>query len=65
MADAKSVWSWRKTVKSSEELYLDIVASVLIGMDTSGWFQVKVVSSQGSVISPWLFNVWCGARGEC
>ena len=31
MSDAKSVWSWRKIVESSAEIYIDSRACVWVG----------------------------------
>ena len=59
MADAKSVWSWRKIVESSAEfLCIDSRACVRVGNDVSEWFPVNVRLRQGCVMSPWLFNVY-------
>ena len=41
MADAKSVWSWRKIVESSASFYEDSRACVLEGNDASEWFSVN------------------------
>ena len=58
MADAKSVWSWRKIVESSGEcLCRYIWACVRVRNDVSEWFPVNVGLRQGCVMSPWLFNV--------
>ena len=58
MADAKSVWSWRKIVKSSAEFFVDCRVCVRVGNDVSEWFLVNVGLRQGCVIFPWLFNVY-------
>ena len=69
MADAESVWSWKKIVESSADFYVDCMACVRVGNDASEWFPVNVGLRQGCVMSPWLFNVcmdgWCGSGGEC
>ena len=56
MADAKSVWSWRKIVESSAEFLCR--ACVRVGNDVIEWFPVNVGLRQGCVMSPWLFNVY-------
>ena len=59
VADAKSVWSWRKIVESSAEFsFVDSRACVPMGNDVSEWFSVNVGLRQGCVMSPWLFNVY-------
>ena len=57
MADAKSVWSWRKIVESRTELYVDSRACVRVGNAVSEWFPVIAGLRQGCVMSPWLFNL--------
>ena len=57
MADANSVCSWRK-IDESELFYIDSRACVRVGNDASEWFPVNVGLRQGSVMSPWLFNVY-------
>ena len=56
MADAKSVWSWRKIVKIEymelEKIYVDSRACVWVGNDVSDWFLVNVGLRQGCVKSP-------------
>ena len=58
MADAKSVWSWRKIVESSAEFYIDSMACVWVGNDMSEWFQINVGLRHGRVMSPWLLSPW-------
>ena len=58
MADAKSVWSWRKIVESSAEFYVDSRACVRVGNDVSQCFPVNVGLRQGCVMSPWLLNLY-------
>ena len=53
VADAKSVWSWRKIVESSAEFLCR-----LVGNDVSEWFRINVGLRQGCVMSPWLFDVY-------
>ena len=55
MADAKSVWSWRKIVVSSAEF---LCTCVQVGNDVSQWFPVNIGLRQRCVMSPWLFNVY-------
>ena len=52
VADAKSVWSWRKIIQSVQSSYADSRACILIGMDVSEWFPVNVGLRQDCVISP-------------
>ena len=69
MADAKSVWSWRKLLKEVQSFYLASRACVMAIMDMREWFLVNVELRQCCVMSPWLFNVhvygWCGTIGQC
>ena len=58
MADAKSVWSWRKIVEAVQSFYIDSKACVRVGNDMSEWFPVNVGLRQGCVMFPWLFNVY-------
>ena len=57
MADAKSVWSWRKIVESTEFL-CNSRPCVRMVNDVSEWFPVNVGLRQGCVMSLWLFNVY-------
>ena len=57
MADAKSVWSWRKFFGNCN-FYVDSRACVPVGNDVSEWFPVNVGLRQGCVMSTWLFNVY-------
>ena len=52
MADAKSVWSWRKLLKAVQSFYVDSRACVRVGNDVSEWFPVNVGLRQGCVMSP-------------
>ena len=71
MADARSVWRWRKLLKAVQSFYVDSRVCVRVQNDMSEWFPVNVGLRQGCVMSPWLFNIyiyiygWCGLRGEC
>ena len=58
MADAESVWSWRKLLKAVQNFYVDSRACIQVGNDVSEWFPVNVGLRQGCVMSPWLFNVF-------
>ena len=61
MADAKSVWSWRKIIKllkAVQSFYVDSMVCVRVGNDVSEWFPVNVGLRQGCVMSPWLFNAY-------
>ena len=58
MADAQSVWSWRKIIESVQSFYIYSRACVRMGNDLSEWFPVNVGLRQGCVMSPWLFNVY-------
>ena len=57
MADAKSVWSYRKIVKAVQSFYVDSEACVKAGMDVREWFKVNVELRHCCVMSPWLFTV--------
>ena len=51
-----------------QSFYVDSRACFQVGNDVSKWFTVNVGLRQGSVMSPWLFNVYMdggGSRGEC
>ena len=52
MADAKSVWSWRKLLKPVQSSYIDP------GGKWCKWFLVDVGLRQGCGKTPWLFNVY-------
>ena len=52
-------------LKAMQSFYVDSKACVRVGNDVSEWFPVNVGLRQGCVMSPWLFNGWCGPRGEC
>ena len=54
MADAKSVWKWRKIVES---FYVESRSCVRVGADVSEWFPINVGSRECCMMSPWLFNV--------
>ena len=54
MADATSVWSWRKIVENSAEFYTDCMEYVPVRNDVSEWFPDNVGLRQGCVRSPWL-----------
>ena len=58
MADAKSVWSWRKIVEAVQNFYVDSRACVRVGNAVSELFPVNDGLRQGCVMSPWLFNVY-------
>ena len=58
VADAKSVWSWRKIVKALKSFYVDSRACVWVRNDVSEWFPVNIGLRQCCVMSPWLFNVY-------
>ena len=58
MADAKSAWIWRIIIDRSAKFFVDSRACVRVGNDVSGWFPVNVGLRQGSVMSPWLFNLF-------
>ena len=58
MADAQNVWSWRKTVESSEEVYVASRACVRVGNDVSERFPVNAGLRQGCVMSPWLLYIY-------
>ena len=58
MADAKSLWSWRKFLKAVQNFYVDSRVCVQVGNDMSEWFPVNVGFRQGCVMYPWLFNVY-------
>ena len=45
-------------LKAVQSFYIDSGACVLVGNDVSEWFLVNVGLRQGSVMSPWLFNVY-------
>ena len=46
-----------KLLKAVQSFYVDSRACVRVGNDVSEWFPVNVGLRQGSVMSPWLFNV--------
>ena len=59
MADAKSVWRiGEKLLTAVQSFYVDSRACVQVGNDVSEWFQVNVRLRQGSVMFPWLYNVY-------
>ena len=45
-------------LKAVQSFSVDSRASVRVGKDVSEWFPVNVGLRQGSVMSPWLFNVY-------
>ena len=47
----------RKLLQAVQTFYLDSMVCVWVGNDVSEWLPVNVGSGQGSVMSPWLFNV--------
>ena len=47
-----------KLLKAVLSFYVDSRACVRVGNDVSEWFPVNVGLRQGSVMSPWLFNVY-------
>ena len=57
VADANSVWSWRK-IEAVQSFHVDSGVCVHVGNDVSEWFSVNVWLKQGCVISPFLFNVF-------
>ena len=58
VADAKSVWSWRKLLTAVQCFYIDSTACVRMGNDMSEWFPVNIGLNQGCVMSSWLFSVY-------
>ena len=51
MADAKSVWSWRKLLKVVQSFNVDSRARVRVGNDVSEWFLVNVGLRQDCDVS--------------
>ena len=47
-----------KLLKAVQSFYVDSRACVRVGNEVSEWFPVNVGLKQGSVMSPWLFNVY-------
>ena len=47
-----------KLLKAVQSFYVDSRACVRVGNDVSEWFAVNVGLRQGSVMSPWMFNVY-------
>ena len=47
-----------KLLKAEQSFYVDSRAYIGVGNDVSEWFPVNVGLRQGSVMSPWLFNVY-------
>ena len=45
-------------MKAAQSFYVDSGACVRVGNDKSEWFPVHFGLKQGSVMSPWLFNVY-------
>ena len=59
MADAYRVYGvGGKLLKAVQSFYVDGRACVRVGNDVSEWFLVNVGLRQGSMMSPWLFNVY-------
>ena len=58
MADAKSLWSWKKIVESSAEFLYKSRACVRVGNDVSEWFKVNVGLRPGCLMFPRLLNVY-------
>ena len=63
-----------KLLKEVQNFQVNSRAGVRMGNDIREWFTVNVGLRQGSVMSPWLLNIyiyiytyiygWCGSRGE-
>ena len=49
-----------------KSLYVGSKACARVGNEVSEWFPVRVELRQGSVMSPWLFNLYTGGvvRGK-
>ena len=58
MADAKSIWSWRKIVESSAEFLVGGRVCFRVGMNMSESYLVNVYLRQCCGMSPWLFNIY-------
>ena len=54
-----------KLLKAVQYFHVDSRACVRVGNDVSEFFPVNVGLTQGYVMSPWLFNGWCGSRAKC
>ena len=61
-------WVGGKWLKIVKGFYVDSRACVLMGMDVSEWFLLKVGLRQGCVVSPGMFNIyiyifmWCWGK---